>query len=95
MGDTALVENLEKTKKTAAEIQNKVHEAKVTTAQIDKARELYRPAATRASVLYFILNQLNSINPIYQFSLKVRKFFFLGVGGFFQIKYCGLRFTGI
>ncbi|KAK7573934.1 hypothetical protein V9T40_011125 [Parthenolecanium corni] len=70
LGDTALVENLEKTKKTAAEIQNKVHEAKVTTAKIDKARELYRPAATRASVLYFILNQLNSINPIYQFSLK-------------------------
>lgn len=74
LGDTALVENLEKTKKTAAEIQNKVHEAKVTTAKIDKARELYRPAATRASVLYFILNQLNSINPIYQFSLKVRKY---------------------
>lgn len=71
LGDTALVENLEKTKKTAAEIQQKVSEAKITTAKIDKARELYRPAATRASLLYFILNQLNSINPIYQFSLKV------------------------
>ena len=73
LGDTALVENLEKTKKTAAEILNKVSEAKVTTVKIDEARELYRPAATRASLLYFILNQLNSINPIYQFSLKVRK----------------------
>lgn len=34
------------------------------------ARECYRFAACRASLLYFILNELNAINPIYQFSLK-------------------------
>lgn len=34
------------------------------------AREFYRSAASRASLLYFILNELNAINPIYQFSLK-------------------------
>jgi dynein heavy chain len=71
LGDTALVENLETTKRTAAEIEQKVAEAKITSAKIDKARELYRPAAARASLLYFILNDLNTINPIYQFSLKV------------------------
>lgn len=65
-----MVINLEKTKKTAAEIENKVEEAKVTTRRIDEAREQYRPAATRASLLYFILNDLHKINPIYQFSLK-------------------------
>lgn len=70
LSDTALVINLEKTKKTAAEIENKVEEAKVTTTRIDEAREQYRPAATRASLLYFILNDLHKINPIYQFSLK-------------------------
>jgi len=47
-----------------------VAEAKVTSAQIDEAREHYRLAAARASLLYFILNELNTINPIYQFSLK-------------------------
>ena len=35
-----------------------------------QARELYRSSAARASVLYFILNDLNRINPMYQFSLK-------------------------
>lgn len=70
MGDTALVENLETTKKTAAEIECKVTEAKGTSKEIDAARELYRTAAARASLLYFILNDLNTINPIYQFSLK-------------------------
>lgn len=62
--------NLETTKKTAAEIEIKVEEAKVTSKRIDEAREQYRPAATRASLLYFILNDLHKINPIYQFSLK-------------------------
>ncbi|RZF49077.1 hypothetical protein LSTR_LSTR008363 [Laodelphax striatellus] len=70
LGDTALVENLETTKRTAAEIEQKVAEAKITSAKIDEAREHYRPAAARASLLYFILNDLNTINPIYQFSLK-------------------------
>ncbi|XP_069339031.1 dynein axonemal heavy chain 17 [Eulemur rufifrons] len=70
LGDTALVENLETTKHTASEIEQKVQEAKITEVKINEARESYRPAAERASLLYFILNDLNKINPIYQFSLK-------------------------
>uniref|UniRef100_A0A8C9IS29 Dynein axonemal heavy chain 17 n=1 Tax=Piliocolobus tephrosceles TaxID=591936 RepID=A0A8C9IS29_9PRIM len=70
LGDTALVENLETTKHTASEIEAKVVEAKITEVKINEARENYRPAAERASLLYFILNDLNKINPIYQFSLK-------------------------
>lgn len=48
-----------------------MQEAKITEVKINEARENYRPAAERASLLYFILNDLNKINPIYQFSLKV------------------------
>uniref|UniRef100_A0A8C3IZN2 DYH9 protein n=1 Tax=Chrysemys picta bellii TaxID=8478 RepID=A0A8C3IZN2_CHRPI len=70
LGDTALVENLETTKQTAAEIEEKVQESKVTETKINEAREHYRPAATRASLLYFIMNDLNAIHPMYQFSLK-------------------------
>ncbi|KAK7919112.1 hypothetical protein WMY93_010396 [Mugilogobius chulae] len=70
LGDTELVENLETTKRTAADIQEKVKEAKVTEAKINEAREHYRPAAARASLLYFIMNDLNKIHPMYQFSLK-------------------------
>lgn len=76
LGDTALVENLETTKSTASDIEEKVAEAKITSKEIDKAREYYRPAAARASLLYFILNELNTINPIYQFSLKVSTFLY-------------------
>ncbi|GCB69230.1 hypothetical protein scyTo_0001016 [Scyliorhinus torazame] len=70
LGDTALVENLEITKRTAAEIEEKVKEAKITELKINEAREHYRLAAGRASLLYFIMNDLNKIHPMYQFSLK-------------------------
>ncbi|NXA70989.1 DYH9 protein, partial [Mohoua ochrocephala] len=70
LGDTALVENLETTKRTAAEIVEKVQEFKVTEARINEAREHYRPAAGRASLLYFTMNELHAIHPMYQFSLK-------------------------
>lgn len=70
LADPTLVHNLEKTKQTAAEIENKVLEARATAIEIDKARENYRRVAERASILYFILNDLHRINPMYQFSLK-------------------------
>ncbi|XP_061666302.1 dynein heavy chain 9, axonemal isoform X2 [Syngnathoides biaculeatus] len=70
LGDTELVENLETTKWTAADIVEKVKESKVTEAKINEAREHYRPAAARASLLYFIMNDLNKIHPMYRFSLK-------------------------
>lgn len=68
--DPSLVVNLEDTKKTAAEIEEKVCETRITTKEIDTAREIYRCVAERASILYFILNDLCKINPMYQFSLK-------------------------
>ncbi|XP_019728452.1 dynein heavy chain 11, axonemal isoform X3 [Hippocampus comes] len=70
LGDISLVEQLEITKTTAAHIQDKVVEAQENETKINEAREIYRPAAERASLLFFIINDLNKINPMYQFSLK-------------------------
>ncbi|XP_034410206.1 dynein heavy chain 11, axonemal [Cyclopterus lumpus] len=70
LGDIYLVEQLENTKSTAAHIQCKVVEARENETEINEARELYRPAAERASLLFFIINDLSKINPMYQFSLK-------------------------
>ena len=80
LGDYDLVENLETTKRTAMEIEEKVEEAKLTETQINEAREAYRPVAMRASLLYFVLNDLNKIHPMYQFSLKVRQQLSIGAG---------------
>jgi len=71
LGDKELVLNLEKSKKTATEIEEKVTEAKIASVEINTAREEYRVVATRASIIYFIMNDLTKINPMYQFSLEV------------------------
>lgn len=68
--DETLVLNLETTKKTAADIEEKVKLAKVTTIDIDRAREQYRPVSERSAIIYFVLNDFHKINKIYQFSLK-------------------------
>ncbi len=72
LGDKRLVENLESSKNMANEIVKKVSESRQASIKIDEAREQFRPVATRASILYFIMNDLHKINPIYQFSLKVK-----------------------
>eukprot|EP00041_Stephanoeca_diplocostata_P039521 m.1633795 g.1633795 ORF g.1633795 m.1633795 type:complete len:4492 (+) comp25411_c0_seq1:204-13679(+) len=68
--DEALVIGLEDTKKTATEIAEKVELAKETEHNINTAREKYRPAAARGSLMYFILNVLEKLHPMYQISLK-------------------------
>ncbi|MEQ2278499.1 Dynein heavy chain 11, axonemal [Xenotaenia resolanae] len=70
LSDNSLVEQLENTKCMATHIQCKVVEARENETKINEARELYRPAAERASLLFFIINDLSKINPMYQFSLK-------------------------
>lgn len=54
-------------------MRSQVLEAKVNEVKINEAREHYRPVAVRASLLYFIMNDLNKINAMYQFSLKVTR----------------------
>lgn len=76
LGDTALVENLEITKVTALDIERKVEEAKKTEKKINETRELYRPVAARSSLLYFLLNDLWQIHPMYQYSLNAFKVVF-------------------
>ncbi len=43
--------------------------AEETQKKIEAASQQYRPCSVRASVLYFVLNDLSTIDPMYQFSL--------------------------
>lgn len=69
LDDEALVETLNSSKVTSAEVLEQLAVAETTEAQIDAAREAYRPSAKRASILFFVLNDISKIDPMYQFSL--------------------------
>jgi dynein heavy chain len=69
LSDVALIEGLEETKIAVTEINAAVEEGHHTEAEINKAREVYRPVAYEGSMLYFMLTQLCNVQHFYQYSL--------------------------
>lgn len=67
--DIELIENLEYSKKLSTEIQEKVEIAKETELNINIASEVYRPAASRGALVFFLMNELYKIHSFYKFSL--------------------------
>ncbi|XP_042256267.1 dynein axonemal heavy chain 2 [Thunnus maccoyii] len=69
LDDVQLVNTLQTSKVTATEVSEQLESSEQTEIEIDSAREAYRPCAQRASILFFILNDMGRIDPMYQFSL--------------------------
>ncbi|KAJ1520022.1 hypothetical protein ONE63_004252 [Megalurothrips usitatus] len=66
-----LYTTLQVSRATSISIEESLAISEVTEAEIDKAREAYRACAQRASILFFVLNDLSRIDPMYQFSLEL------------------------
>eukprot|EP00227_Mantoniella_beaufortii_P011774 CAMPEP_0197579874 /NCGR_PEP_ID=MMETSP1326-20131121/3768_1 /TAXON_ID=1155430 /ORGANISM="Genus nov. species nov., Strain RCC2288" /LENGTH=4505 /DNA_ID=CAMNT_0043143449 /DNA_START=243 /DNA_END=13760 /DNA_ORIENTATION=+ len=67
--DIELIENLEQTKRTATEIAVKVTQATETQITINQTREIYRPVAARGALMYFLIDVLNVLDRVYQYSM--------------------------
>ena len=67
--NSELIDILTDSKKTSTQINEKLKISEKTEKEIDEKREIYRPSAKRASLLFFSLIDLAMIDPMYQFSL--------------------------
>jgi len=54
-------------------ISRRFQEAQQTDANISAVREEYRPVAQRAAIIYFVIDDLAAVNPMYQYSLSFFK----------------------
>ncbi|CAI8007748.1 Dynein heavy chain 2, axonemal [Geodia barretti] len=69
LDDEVLVNTLQSSKKTSEDVSEQLVVAQQTEAKIDAAREGYRPCSRRAAILFFVMNDMGRIDPMYQFSL--------------------------
>lgn len=64
-----LIETLENIKSSANEVMMRLLLAEVTSSDINKLRENYRPVAERGAILFSVLVDMATVNAMYQYSL--------------------------
>ena len=64
-----LINTLDESKTTWEEVSVSLKIAEETSKEIEAASLAYRPCSVRSALLYFVLNDLALIDPMYQFSL--------------------------
>ncbi|XP_011639724.2 dynein heavy chain 10, axonemal [Pogonomyrmex barbatus] len=64
-----LIETLENITSSVNEMKTKLSLAEITSADINKLRENYRPVAQRGAILFSVLIDMATVNAMYQYSL--------------------------
>ena len=70
LDDVDLIKTLQTSKTAAIEIDKQIKASVELEENIEKARNLYKAVSIRGSVLYFVIKDLSSIDPMYQYSLQ-------------------------
>ena len=68
--NTELIDQLTKTKTTAADVKERMAESARASEIVDEQREVFRTFAKDGSKMFFAIQALQSCNHMYQFSLN-------------------------
>ena len=77
LDNVELIQTLDQSKTTWEEVNESLKVAEETAKKIETASAEYRPVSVRAALLYFVLNDLALVDPMYQFSLDAYNELFL------------------
>ena len=61
---------LDQSQKTSEDIKNKMQDIQLVEARFEKVQATFMPVASPASALFFCIDQLSNIDPMYQYSLQ-------------------------
>ncbi|KAI8922930.1 hypothetical protein BC831DRAFT_55734 [Entophlyctis helioformis] len=78
LDNVELIRTLEETKSKATEIASKLVLANQTSAEVEASRDAYRPVAKCGAVLFFVMAELSTISPMYEYSLAAFLEVFVG-----------------
>jgi dynein heavy chain len=71
-----MIEMLKESKTTSERIQKESTESEKSTDEINRKRDSFRSIAIRGSVLYFVIDEIGRIDPMYKYSLQyIKKLF--------------------
>eukprot|EP01062_Namystynia_karyoxenos_P002022 TRINITY_DN106_c0_g1_i3.p1 TRINITY_DN106_c0_g1~~TRINITY_DN106_c0_g1_i3.p1 ORF type:complete len:1103 (+),score=478.02 TRINITY_DN106_c0_g1_i3:3-3311(+) len=79
LDDAELIRTLKSSSTTSALLVKQLKAAEEKEIGINEAREVFRPVANRAAILYFVIADLPLIAPMYQYSLEYFKRLVKGV----------------
>ena len=68
--DQKMIDTLQTSREKAEIVAKNLEKVNKTTQKIEKAKAFYNPAAHRAAIMYFLVNDLQKIEFMYQFPLK-------------------------
>lgn len=70
LDDEMLVDALAASRRTSTAINEKMEEVRHTEAEIERARAVYANMAGYIAMLFFVVDELTHVDPMYQFSLQ-------------------------
>lgn len=65
MENVKLIDTLKESKEKSDIVKETLQAAEILLKKVDDTREVYRHCGRQASILYFVLNDLNKINSMY------------------------------